>query len=254
MQAYIDEKSTDITQLLKKWGKGNHEAGNELFALVVPNLRRIAQYLLKGERRGGYPEAMELVNQTYLRLHRYRGWRDRQHFFAFAARAMRQYLIDCWRARRHWELVSLEEAGELASRDCFELQLLISVSCLLDQLAEKNPEWCLLVQLKCLFGLTDTEVAERMCIKLRTMQRMWVGARHWLCERAGPDEPRLGRRKSTNAGAFDSRGSKRIRFHGRPPRLKSIREPSCLEDGAVADLNVPKANGGPLMTTAVVIA
>ena len=42
----------DITRLLHKWREGDREAENELFALVLPNLRRLAHYLMKGERDG----------------------------------------------------------------------------------------------------------------------------------------------------------------------------------------------------------
>ena len=68
--------------------------------------------------------------------------------------------------------------------DPVQVDLALIVDELLTQLAEINPEWCRLVELKYFLGLTDEEVAETMNIKLRTMQRMWLEARRWLFKRA----------------------------------------------------------------------
>ena len=54
---------------------------------------------------------------------------------------------------------------------------------LLDQLAETNPEWCMLVEVKYFLGLTDDEASEALGMKPRTMQRMWRDARQWLFAR-----------------------------------------------------------------------
>ena len=51
---------------------------------------------------------------------------------------------------------------------------------LLDELEETNPEWCRLVEVKYFLGLTEKEAADALCLKLRTMQRMWLEARQWL--------------------------------------------------------------------------
>src|ERR1039458_3395271 len=54
----------DVTQLLQKWREGSREAEDELFTLVLPNLRRLAHYLMKGERQGHSLQPTELVEQT----------------------------------------------------------------------------------------------------------------------------------------------------------------------------------------------
>jgi len=91
----------DITQLLQKWRAGSRQAENELFTLVMPNLRRLAHYLMKAERKGHTMQATELVDQIYFRLvgAKDRDWRNRAHFFAIAGRVMRRYLIDYARGR-----------------------------------------------------------------------------------------------------------------------------------------------------------
>src|SRR5689334_3694584 len=106
----MSERSGDITELLQKWREGSREAENELFALVLPNLRRLAHYLMSRERKGHTLQPTELVDQIYLRLvaAKDRDWRNRQHFFAIAARAMRRYLIDYARGRPDAEFISLD--------------------------------------------------------------------------------------------------------------------------------------------------
>ena len=180
----MPETKGDITTLLHKWRAGSRTAENELFALVLPNLRRLAQYFMKGERKGHTLQPSELVDQIYMRLvaAKDRDWQNRQHFFAIAARAMRRYLIDYARGRPDARFVPLEGIGRLLPADTAKLDLAITVDRLLDQLAEAEPEWCTLVEVKYFLGLTDEEAVETLGIKLRTLQRMWRDARQWLFE------------------------------------------------------------------------
>jgi RNA polymerase sigma factor (TIGR02999 family) len=174
----------DITQLLQRWREGSREAENELFALVFPNLRRLAHYLMRGERKGHSLQPTELVDQVYLRLvgAKNRDWQNRRHFFAIAGRAMRRHLIDHARGRPGAEFVALEGIQDFLPADSPKVDLAITVDRLLDQLAATKPEWCTLVEVKYFLGLTDEEAADALGMKLRTMQRMWLDARKWLFE------------------------------------------------------------------------
>jgi RNA polymerase sigma factor (TIGR02999 family) len=171
----------DVTQLLGRWRAGDRDAENELFRLVLPNLRRLARYLLKGERKNRSLQATELVDQIYFRLvnAKDRDWHNRAHFFAIAGRAMRRYLIDHARARPRVHFVSLDNAREVLSGRA-KLEMAITVDRLLEQLEAVNPGWCQLVEVKYFLGLTDQEAADALGMKLRTMQRMWLEARQWL--------------------------------------------------------------------------
>lgn len=174
----------EITELLYQWRHGSTEAENELFSRLNNDLRRLAQYLLKGERKGHELQATELVDQIYLRLiaAKDRDWQNRQHFFAIAARAMRRQLIDQARARPDAEFVGFEKLEPFTPANSTRIGFAITVGRLLDQLAEQQPQWCQLVELKFFLGLTDEEAAEVMGLKLRSMQRMWRDARQWLFE------------------------------------------------------------------------
>jgi RNA polymerase sigma-70 factor (ECF subfamily) len=180
----MPEPMGDITQLLQAWRAGNREAENELFALVLPNMRRLAHYLMKRERKGHTLQPTELVDQVYFRLvaAKDRDWQNRQHFFAIAARAMRRYLIDYARGRPDAEFVALDGMDNFMRADSAKLDLAVMIDRLLDQLGETKPEWCMLVEVKYFLGLTDEEAAETLGLKLRTMQRMWREARQWLYE------------------------------------------------------------------------
>jgi RNA polymerase sigma factor (TIGR02999 family) len=181
----MPEPMGDITQLLHAWRAGDREAENQLFALVLPNMRRLAHYLMKRERKGHTLQPTELVDQVYFRLvaAKDRDWQNRQHFFAIAARAMRRYLIDYARGRPDAELVALEGMENFLKADSAKLDLAVTIDRLLDQLAETKPDWCMLVEVKYFLGLTDEEAAETLGLKLRSMQRMWREARQWLYER-----------------------------------------------------------------------
>jgi len=178
--------SADITELLHQWRAGSREAENQLFAIVFPRLRRLAHYLMKGERPGHTLQATELVDEIYARLvaARDRDWRNRQHFFAIAARVMRRYLIDHARGRPQAEFVPLEGLEALLPADKAKIDLALTIDGLLDKLSEVQPDWSTLVEMKFFLGLTDDEAADALGIKLRTMQRMWRDARQWLFERA----------------------------------------------------------------------
>jgi RNA polymerase sigma factor (TIGR02999 family) len=184
----MDKPMGDITYLLHQWREGSREAENQLFTLVLPNLRRLAHYLMQRERKDHSLQATELVGQIYFRMvaAKDRDWQNRKHFFAIAARAMRRYLIDHARGRPSGEFVALEGFENILPADGVKVDLAITVDRLLDELAETKPEWSMLVEMKFFLGLTDEEAAEAMGVKLRTMQRTWSDARRWLYTRMEP--------------------------------------------------------------------
>jgi RNA polymerase sigma factor (TIGR02999 family) len=181
----MPEEPGEITLLLQQWQRGSGTAENNLFALVMPHLRRLAHHMMKGERQDHTMQATELVDEVYFRMvaAKDRDWQNRQHFFAIAARAMRRYLIDHARGRPNGEVVALEGLQNLIPADSVNLDLAISIDRLLNELAEVKPEWCTLIEVKYFLGLNDEEAAEALGLKMRTMQRMWHEARKWLFQR-----------------------------------------------------------------------
>ncbi|MBC7928793.1 MAG: RNA polymerase subunit sigma-70 [Bryobacteraceae bacterium] len=179
-----------VTQLLQEWREGNRQAENELFSLVLPDLRRLAQHLIQGERQGHSLQATELVDQIYFRLvaARDREWHSRGHFYAIAGRAMRRLLIDHARARPAGEKVALEPLQDFLPANSADINVALTVDQLMERMEAVNPSWCTLVELKYFLGLTDDEAAEVLGMKVRSLQRMWLEARKWLFQQIRGDD------------------------------------------------------------------
>src|SRR5690606_36974052 len=89
----------DVSLLLAAANAGDRDAGDRAFALVYPDLRNLARRQV--QRASAGPGATSLVHEVYLRLvgPSAMSINDREHFFALAARAMRQLVVD--HARHH---------------------------------------------------------------------------------------------------------------------------------------------------------
>src|SRR5689334_25105434 len=92
---------TDVTGLLRAWGRGDADALAHLAPLVHRELREMARRLLKGEQYDQHWQPTDLVHESYVRIldwHAVR-WQNRAHFFATTATMMRRVLVDAARKR-----------------------------------------------------------------------------------------------------------------------------------------------------------
>ena len=91
-----------VTELLRAWGRGDHQAREELLALVYEDLQRRAAAYLRRERADHTLEPAALVHEAYLRLvgQNRVAWQNRAHFFGVAAQMMRRILVDHARGKR----------------------------------------------------------------------------------------------------------------------------------------------------------
>src|SRR5207248_4377688 len=91
-----------VTQLLAQWSRGDNAALAELTPLVYEELRRLAHHFMEGQRPDHTLQTTALVNEAYLRLADQTNprWQNRAHFFAVAARAMRQILVSYARSQQ----------------------------------------------------------------------------------------------------------------------------------------------------------
>ncbi|MBL8175791.1 MAG: RNA polymerase subunit sigma-70 [Bryobacterales bacterium] len=175
----------EVTALLERVRAGDKQAENRLFEIVMPQLRRLAQSLLNRERPDHTLQGTELVNEVYLRLAGAKlSLRDRAHFFAVTARAMRRELIDYARSRPKVDVLPLEGLPEGLTSFSERRDLALAIDELLDRMRETMPLECSIVELKFFFGMTDEETAEVLDLPLRSMQSKWHDARIWLFERA----------------------------------------------------------------------
>lgn len=174
-----------ITGILQRWSHGDERALDSLTPLVYHDLRRIASYLLKGERPGHTLQPSALVNEAYLKL---AGparvqWQNRTHFFAVAARAMRQILVDYARSHQREKrggnipMVPLDEALVFAAERSGELLALDEA---MDRLAVLDQRKARVVELRFFGGLENEEIGQVLNISANTVMRDWNMAKAWL--------------------------------------------------------------------------
>lgn len=174
-----------MTLLLKRLSNGDENALAQLIPLVYDELHRLAAFHLQRERAEHTLQTTGLVHETYLRLvdQKEVQWKNRGHFFAIAAQAMRRVLVDY--ARRHQAVkrgsslpkISLDEAIAVSNEDLHHVVLLDE---LLTRLSSIDPEDARIVELRFFGGLTVEETAEAMGISPATVKREWSVARAWL--------------------------------------------------------------------------
>ena len=181
----LDKSEGEITGLLHRWSTGDRAVEDRLFDLVVPDLHKLAQYLMRRERKDHSLQATALLNEAYMRLAQARqlDWQNRKHFFAVAARAMRRLLIDHARGRIPAQKVELTELMTLLPGPSKQLDEAIAIDTLLHEIEGTHAEWCSIIDLKFFLGFTDEEAAEALGMSLRSLQRQYGDARRWLFER-----------------------------------------------------------------------
>ena len=184
----MDATGQDVTQLLQKWHQGDAGALDRLLPIVYDELRRVARARLRGERGGHTLEATALVHEAYVRLV---GTdrplpQNRAHFFAIAARFMRQILVDHAR-RRHARkrgggetAVTLPEPFEAQGPDVVDL---LALDQALVELASVDRRLTQVVELRFFAGLSIHETSEALKVSTATVERDWTVAKAWLYDR-----------------------------------------------------------------------
>jgi RNA polymerase sigma factor (TIGR02999 family) len=177
--------SNPVTELLARWRSGDVAARDALVPLVYDELRRIARRCLSTERNSHTLQPTALVHEAYMRLARHNSieWQDRAHFFAQAARMMRQILVDHARKRmagkRGGKNITLVLDEALAASKGPVLDVL-ALDDAMERLASLDPRQCQIVELRFFGGLSIEETAEVMNISPATTKREWATARVWL--------------------------------------------------------------------------
>ena len=188
MCAEVDQRlpeSTDITALLDAIRQGDRQALNQLFPVVYEQLRAAAHRQLSRGLAGDTLQTTALVHEAYLKLlgAGRADWQDRQHFFAVAARAMRQIIVDYARARvaakrgGHARRLDIDEQPLAITDRAHELVALDHALTELETLSERPAR---VVELRFFAGLSVEETAEVMNISERTVKREWRKARAFL--------------------------------------------------------------------------
>jgi RNA polymerase sigma factor (TIGR02999 family) len=174
-----------VTQLLVEWSHGDDSVLTELTPLVYEELRRLAHHFMEGQRPDHTLQTTVLVNEAYLRLadQTNPNWQSRAHFFAVAARAMRQILVNYAKSSRAQKRgggalkVELDEAAIVSPEQSKEI---VDLHEALERLGTLDSRKARVVELKYFGGLNHGEIAEVMKISTVTVRRDWVFAKAWL--------------------------------------------------------------------------
>src|SRR5260370_22715328 len=174
-----------VTELLALWSQGDDAALAELTPLVYEELRRLAHRHMGRQRPDHTLQTTALVNEAYLRLADQTNprWQNRAHFFAVAARAMRQILISYARSQRAQKRgggalkVELDEVAIVSPEESKEI---VDLHEALERLAALDSRKAQVVELKYFGGLNYDEIAEVLKISRVTVRRDWEFASRWL--------------------------------------------------------------------------
>ncbi len=177
----------DITAHLVAVREGGRPAFDALFDLVYERLRVLA----RARRSGPRLDATELVHEAYLKFvdSTRTNWNDRQHFFAVAARAMRQIVVD--HARRREAAKRGGSASPTALDDhhgavAVSAEDVLAVDQALEQLSETSPRLVQVVEACFFLGMTTDEAGELLGLSARTVKREWQKAKMLLGVMLGP--------------------------------------------------------------------
>jgi RNA polymerase sigma-70 factor (ECF subfamily) len=175
----------EVTRLLAEWSGGDQSALNRMIPLVYAELHRIARRAWNQNRRDSTLQPTALINEAYLKLAHAENasFQDRCHFFAVAAKAMRQILVNHAMSRLSGKRglglanISLDDVEPAIHQEAAEIVALHEA---LEALHEVDPRKSTMVELRYFGGLSIEGTAEAMGISVATVNRDWRLARSWL--------------------------------------------------------------------------
>jgi RNA polymerase sigma factor (TIGR02999 family) len=179
----MDQPVSEVSILIGRLRDGETEARDELYPLVYDELEAIARSYTHATRTSLDPRA--LVHELYLRLvNTPLEPRDRKHFFAIAALAMRQILVDRARrrraAKRGGEAERVPLTGLAASGQMLEWLVIGDLLARLDAQSRRQAQ---IVEMRCLLGMSVAEIADALEVSPRTVHAEWQLARSWLARK-----------------------------------------------------------------------
>jgi RNA polymerase sigma factor (TIGR02999 family) len=174
-----------VTRLLDQIRAGEARAGDELLALVYDELRAVARNRLAGMPASATLHPTSLVHEAYVKLLGASDipWQNRVHFFAAAARAMRDIVVD--HARRHAaqkrgggrRRLSLEQVEVTLDT---QAEHLIALDEALARFETTDPESAQVVNLRFFGGLSGEQTAQALGVSASTVDRLWAFSKAWL--------------------------------------------------------------------------
>ena len=185
-------RDTEVTRLLDAMRGGDEHAFDLLFPIVYQRLREMGR-VQRGRWQGESSlNTTALVHELYIKLSGKEApdWRDRAHFLAVAATAMRQILIDHARGKAAKKRggaakpVHLDDVRyALASKEGLtdeRLDALVALDDSMKRLETESPRQHRIVECRFFGGMTIRDTAEALGISPATVKRGWSMAIAWL--------------------------------------------------------------------------
>lgn len=174
-----------LTETIAAARAGDRRAAADLMPLLYDELRNLGRSLLRRQSPGQTLQATALVHEAYAKLvgSRDPGWNGRGHFFAAAAQAMREILVD--QARRR---AAVKRGGNLRRQE-FDSEVLpiqspvenlLALDEAIKKLESDAPEKAQIVILRFFAGMTMDEIAIELCTSKSSVERQWRYIRAWL--------------------------------------------------------------------------
>jgi RNA polymerase sigma factor (TIGR02999 family) len=176
---------SEITTILERAAEGQAQAAHELLPLVYEELRKLAAARMANEWDTSTLQPTALVHEAWLRLvgSEQPNWKNRAHFFAAAAEAMRRILIENARRKQALKRGARPERIDLDSVDIAiqaDEELLLAMNEALERLAVEDPQSAQLVKLRFFVGLNYQEAAQTLGMSERSAKRCWGFSKAWL--------------------------------------------------------------------------
>ena len=184
----MSRSEAPLTQLLAQAARGEHGAFEQVFEALYPDLRKIASARLHAHHGAADLQTTALVHESFLRLvdAAQLVLEDRKHFFAYAAKTMRNIIIDFAYARQaerrgggRTEVPLDTDLAERLPGGEADAELLRINDALL-ALETLDPVLAQVVEMRFFAGYDDTEIAAVLGTSDRTVRRHWDKARSFL--------------------------------------------------------------------------
>jgi RNA polymerase sigma factor (TIGR02999 family) len=186
-----DSGDQNVTNLLVEWRRGDQGALSRLIPIVYGELRRVASARLRHEGPEHTLQTTALVHEAYLRLvgldrmtlH------NRTHFFAMAARLMREILVDHARrknAGKRGGAATFVDLQDVAAGSEASIIDVLALDEALTDLASFDERLGRVVELRFFAGLSIAETADALSVSPATVERDWAYAKAWLLQRLSP--------------------------------------------------------------------
>jgi RNA polymerase sigma factor (TIGR02999 family) len=176
----------DISELLAAADGNDPEAWDRLMGLVYGDLKRIAHAQMGRIAPNQTLSTTVLVHEAFEKLAASEGLKgaDRTGFYAVCACAMRQIIIDHYRKRSARKRNSIA-AADYDQHERYRVnpegdEALERLGQVLEALVRRDERLAKVFEMRYFAGMTDPEIADRLDLSVRTVQRLARRARAWV--------------------------------------------------------------------------